>query len=77
MSLGRAIISYSADTNIETTENRSKYFTNTNELIALLNSLGDDELDQIANEMTQIASVKYNWKTIADQYKAVINKALE
>lgn len=76
MCLDQAVLSYKADTNIETTEGKALYFEDSIELVELLNTISEDELEKLAQKMSEIARTKYTWATIAEQYRRLIKKAL-
>ncbi|HIF37116.1 MAG TPA: hypothetical protein EYQ70_01680 [Marine Group III euryarchaeote] len=65
-------MSFNAATNIETTENKALYFANPEELYELLVNSDQDEMHSLGAAMTRIAQKKYRWKTIADQYRKLI-----
>ena len=68
MNLGLPVICFDVDTNRYTTENRSGYFNNSEELSKLLSTLTDDDLKINAENMLQIAKNKYSWSIITKKY---------
>ena len=72
MCLEKPVMSFNAATNIETTENKALYFANSEELYELLVNSGQDQMHSLGAAMTRIAQKKYRWKTIADQYRKLI-----
>ena len=68
MNLKLAIIAYDVSFNRETTENKSLYFKNKNELIDILNNINEISLSQISEDMRLIAVRRYSWKVVASQY---------
>lgn len=76
MYLGLFIVSFNAEFNVETTENRAVYFNNESELLNLLNKIDNHEFDQKAlkSEMKEIADRRYRWEIITDKYADVFNK---
>lgn len=73
MNLGLAIISYNSDTNIHTTENCAKFFNNSNELVKIINSINDNELNMMSKTMKKIAKKRYTWEIISNKYSKLIN----
>ena len=71
MYLALPIIAYDINYNMETTENKAKYFHDKNELIALLQHLEIKEIIAMAKEMQQLAAKRYLWEQIANKYKAL------
>ncbi len=69
MNLGLPIIAFSNDTNPETTEKKAVFFSDTKELVTVLKSLHQDELDENKWEMFEIAKRRYTWKRIVDLYE--------
>ena len=68
MNLGLPVICFDVDTNRYTTENRSGYFKNSEELSTLLSTLTDAQLKINAENMSQIAKNKYSWSIITKKY---------
>jgi ribosomal protein L17 len=74
MYLGLPIITYTVNYNIETTENKAKYFSSKNELISLITNLKQQELSIIAKDMKKVANINYTWKVIATHYAQLFNQ---
>lgn len=68
MNLPLPIICYGAETNLETTEMKSYYFKNEEELIDLINGMTDEKLEELRAEMKEIAERRYTWPIIARKY---------
>lgn len=68
MNLGLPVICFDVETNRYTTENRSGYFKNSEELSTLLSTLTDAQLKINAENMSQIAKNKYSWSIITKKY---------
>lgn len=68
MFLGLPIVAYGVDYNKETTENACLYFSDTDELIALISHNNEASLSSMGNKMAEIASRRYRWENIAEQY---------
>ena len=62
------IICYNAETNRETTGNKSYYFENCRDLESLIINLSDDERITLKEEMFSISKKKYTWKVISRKY---------
>lgn len=69
MNLGLPIIAFTNDTNPQTTESKAMFFSNATELVALLKSLNQSELDENKDIMIEIAERRYTWKRIVDLYE--------
>ena len=74
MYLKQPVISYDVKTNRETTHNKAFYFSGTNTLINVLNTINNSTREQNANEMYRIASSIYTWGNISGQYKKLFNR---
>jgi glycosyltransferase involved in cell wall biosynthesis len=72
MSLSKAIVSFDAPTNRETTQNKAVYFSDSSELIDVLNSTTDEDLEHNRAEMLSIASTAYTWAEISEQYRKLV-----
>lgn len=68
MSLGLPIISFDVPTNRETTMEKALFYSNSNELIEILETLTEEELITNGRDMNQIAEKNYTWKVISTQY---------
>lgn len=73
MNLGLPIISFKVDANIETTENKAKFFTTSDDLIKVVNNLSDSEIIDLGNKMKEIAKRRYSWEIISNKYSKLIN----
>lgn len=69
MYLGLPIFAYGVNYNRETTNNHALYFMNSEELQKLINSISEDQLDQIKKNLFEVADKTYRWNIISDQYK--------
>ncbi|WP_282038280.1 DUF1972 domain-containing protein [Saccharicrinis aurantiacus] len=72
MSLKKAVISLDIPTNRETTKDSALYFSNTEELIAVLNKTNISDLSINSQMMAKIAKEEYTWSKIASEYKTQI-----
>lgn len=68
MYLGLPVIAYGVEYNKATTHDKAMYFHNAQELINLLETVDDIQLNRIAEEMQKVAKEKYTWEKIAEQY---------
>ncbi len=68
MNLELPIVCFNAETNIETTENRSLYFKNAEELIKIIQEIDEEKLKTLRKVLSEIASRRYNWKIISEKY---------
>ena len=69
MNLELPILCYNAETNVETTENKSFYFKNEEELVSILKNITENQLLELKNNMSEIAKRRYQWEIIAEKYK--------
>lgn len=77
MYLGLPCICFKVPTNLETTEHKSIYFENINELVNILRGMDVETLDRLKADMKEIALRRYQWKRISDIYKDCINKCID
>jgi glycosyltransferase involved in cell wall biosynthesis len=68
MYLGLPIFAYAVNYNKETTEHDACYFSNTEELSSLINTLNINRLGTIGDKMAEIAHRKYRWQIICQKY---------
>ncbi len=68
MYLKLPIFSFDVSYNKTTTENRAMYFSSTEQLENLLQTVSIAQKEIIANDMQAIASRRYTWSTIAKKY---------
>jgi glycosyltransferase involved in cell wall biosynthesis len=68
MMLGLPILAYGINYNKETTQYSAKYFTDSKELIQLLENISKSELDLISESMKSISEKEYIWKNISKKY---------
>ena len=72
MSLELPIFAYDVEYNRETTENKTLYFKSTEELVNLLETTDVETRKYLGQRMYDIASKRYRWDVIADQYDALL-----
>jgi glycosyltransferase involved in cell wall biosynthesis len=73
MCLGLPIFSFNVKTNMYTTENKAIYFSNSNELIQVLDRYNDLEISYLGEKMMRIAQKRYLWQIISNKYSNIIN----
>lgn len=71
MTLGIPVLAYDVVYNRETTENRARFFKNSEELAELL---VDDASYSSGEEMADIAARRYKWAIVAEQYQNLYEK---
>lgn len=74
MWLGLPIIAYDINYNIETTENKGRYFSNKIDLINQLKSLNKTEISIMGVEMKNIAKERYKWSGISEKYARLFSE---
>jgi glycosyltransferase involved in cell wall biosynthesis len=72
MCLNLPIVSFDVSYNRATTENEANYFKNEEELVQLIHLLDVDRLNENALKMGRIATKRYQWRVVANKYKALI-----
>ena len=72
MNLEVPVICYGSIYNRYTTENKSRYFNDSEELAALIGCLTVEDKNRITAAMREIADRRYQWRIIADKYAEVI-----
>ena len=68
MYLGLPVFAFDVDFNRVTTGNAAHYFQNSDELIAMLKGIGEEERIETGRKLQAIAEAKYTWKQIAEAY---------
>lgn len=68
MHLGLPVLAYDVIYNRVTTHGKARYFSDADELMALLRGLQPEELRTMAVEMKRVAASCYTWTHIAKQY---------
>ena len=70
MSLGLAVVTFNVPFNVVTTEKEALFFSNSSELIKLLNNISDNkiDLDLVRKKMSQIANRRYVWDIVTNKY---------
>ena len=68
MSLELPIVSFNVETNLKTTEEKALYFSNSNELERIIESLSVEKEEELSTSMKEIASRRYTWERISNKY---------
>lgn len=76
MYLGLPIIAFSVSYNKVTTENKAMYFKNRIELAHLVQTMTDNQFEQLGEKMKEIATRRYTWKLISEKYKLLVEESL-
>lgn len=69
MHFGIPILAFDCTFNQFSTEHRASYFTNSSDLVDLLNNMSDIELSENGTSMLEIANRRYTWKEITRLYE--------
>lgn len=72
MYLGLPIFAYDVSFNRETTDQRAVYFSSEEELKELINNVELVDLPKVSNAMKELATARYRWDVIANEYRTVI-----
>lgn len=68
MHFGKAVLAFDCDYNRSTTENKALFFKSGDELVRMLDTINADEADRVGRNMLEIASRRYTWHIVAQQY---------
>ena len=71
MYLGLAIFAFDVEYNKETTEQQASYFRSAEDLAKIVHEMKEETLDDNAKKMYEIATRRYVWKDIAQEYAAL------
>jgi glycosyltransferase involved in cell wall biosynthesis len=74
MSLKVPVVCFDVATNRATTEEKSLYFKDIASLKRILEDIDSAKLDNLRDDMFEIADRRYNWERIVGLYKTCINK---
>lgn len=72
MSLALPIVSFDVSYNRATTEDKCLYFKTSTDLVELIENTTKEQLNQQREVMSEIATRRYSWKSIAKKYKNLI-----
>lgn len=73
MSLGLPVVCFDVDTNRETTENNSLYFSDSTTLKSILYKIDNYAIVELGKNMLKIAKKRYSWHKIVSIYKDCID----
>ncbi len=76
MNVQLPIFAYGCNFNRYTTEQKARYFLDSDELCELLHKTNSDELKIISDDMLEISNRRYTWQKIANEYAKVIDESL-
>ncbi|MCX8035087.1 MAG: DUF1972 domain-containing protein [Candidatus Dojkabacteria bacterium] len=74
MFVGLPVICYNSIFNVNTTENKALYFSSAKELYEIISSIQSYDLNEIGNQLYELANIKYDWDHITDKYRQLINR---
>lgn len=72
MNIGLPVVCFDVPTNRSTTEEKSLYFNNPNELSEILENIDSKTLEKLSINMSEIAKRRYTWEKIVNAYKNII-----
>ena len=73
MNLSLPILAFDCDFNRYTTEQKCKYFLNSEELSYYLKNISKEEFKEIASSMFNIVKKRYKWKIIVEKYSKILD----
>jgi glycosyltransferase involved in cell wall biosynthesis len=73
MSLGLPVFAFDVIYNRETTFFKARYFRTPNDLKKLINQTNSLELNELSNDMLEIAQHEYTWKNISKKYFNILS----
>ncbi|PNU20298.1 glycosyl transferase [Geothermobacter hydrogeniphilus] len=68
MHFGLPILAYDCDFNRATTEDRARYFADSDQLLSLMREADPAEMERIGKEMLEIARRRYTWEAVGKEY---------
>ena len=74
MTLEVPVVCYNSNYNRYTTEEKSFYYNNDEELAKLLSTLTEEQKQKMKSDLAEVAYRRYRWEVIADKYAEVIEK---
>mgnify|MGYP001197658746 CR=1 FL=1 len=72
MSLNIPVVCFDVPTNRETTQDKSVYFNNSDELLDILTTVTKHQLDNVQRDLFDISQKEYTWQYIAGQYGSIL-----
>lgn len=76
MSLGLPVIAFDISYNRTTTENKAKYFKNSDDIIDFVSKTYMEQLKKFSIQMKDIAERRYKWSLIASKYNTLFKEVL-
>ena len=73
MHFGKAVLAFDCNYNRCSTENKALFFSNSEELRHLIETMKVEEANRVGRDMFEIANRRYTWRIIAKQYFALIS----
>lgn len=73
MNLRLPVLAYASGFNEYTTENKAIYFSSTESLLGVLQSINEEILHEVKSNMYEIANTRYKWRRIAAEYLKTLN----
>lgn len=73
MYLGLPIMAHKNEYNLSTTENQAVYFSNSDELVEIIENTSHEEFSSTGKKMDKIAKQKFIWKDVVASYIALIS----
>ena len=72
MHFGKAVLAFDCDYNRSTTEDKARFFGNSEELQQLIVSLDKTVAEKVGRDMLEIANRRYTWRIVAEQYFSLL-----
>lgn len=74
MHFGKAVLAFDCDYNRSTTEDKALFFSDSEELRRLVESLDQDTAEKVGRDMLEIANRRYTWRIVAEQYFSLLRQ---
>lgn len=74
MQFDTAVVAYDCTYNRHTTENRALFFSDEDELVKIITNFNHSVGNVVAKNMNEIASRRYTWAVVANDYFSLIEK---
>jgi glycosyltransferase involved in cell wall biosynthesis len=74
MHFGKAVLAFDCDYNRSTTEDKALFFSDSESLRQLVESLDQSVTDKVGHDMLDIAQRRYTWEIVAREYFALLGK---
>jgi glycosyltransferase involved in cell wall biosynthesis len=73
MHFGKPVLAFDCNFNRNTTEDKAFYFKSSVHLVDLIKTMNPTEANEVGRTMLKIAERRYTWKTVAQQYFALLD----